>query len=175
MKGKSSKKAAESAHKGCKSRKEAAETAIRSSRSSKKAAELAKLGSRSSKRHQTQQNQDRRYEICFKMDAKAEVMSHRASKVGHFPLSRQNILLFAQHKAEMPLEKWWFLGQFGYGKIFLHTIFANIVLRKCDSYRGRRAHFHNICKKIKKNHANKHQTSIVLKEITEIAKMNRKS
>ena len=51
------------------------------------------------------QNQDRRYEICFKMDAKAEVMSNRASKVGHFPLSRQNILIFAQHKAEMLLEK----------------------------------------------------------------------
>ena len=92
------------------------------------------------------QNQDRRYEICFKIDAKAEVMSNRPSKVGHFPLSRQNILLFAQHKVEMPLEKWWFLGQFGYGKIFLHTIFAKIVLRKCASYRGRGAHFHNICK-----------------------------
>ena len=51
------------------------------------------------------QNQDRRYEICFKMDAKAEVMSNRASKVSHFPPSRQNILLFAQHKAEMLLEK----------------------------------------------------------------------
>ena len=92
------------------------------------------------------QNQDRRYEICFKMDAKAEVMSNRASKVGHFPLSWQNILLFAQHKAEMPLEKWWFLGQFGYGKIFLRTIFAKIVLRKCASHRGRGAHFHKICK-----------------------------
>ena len=106
------------------------------------------------------------------MDAKAEMMLNRASKVGNFPLSRQNILLFAQHKAEMPLEKWWLLGQFGYGKLFLHTIFAKIVLLKCASYRGRGAHFHKICKKIKKNHANKHQKSIVLKEITEIAKMN---
>ena len=97
------------------------------------------------------QNQDRRYEICFKMDAKAEVMSNRPSKVGHFPLSRQNILLFAQHKAEMSLEKWWFLGQFGYGKIFLHTIFAKIVLRKCASYRGRGAHFHKFCEKNKEN------------------------
>ena len=51
------------------------------------------------------QNQDRRYEICFKMDAKAEAMLNRASKVGHFPLSQQNTFLFAHHKAEMPLEK----------------------------------------------------------------------
>ena len=85
------------------------------------------------------------------MDAKAEAMLNRASKVGHFPLSRQNILLFAQHKAEMPLEKWWFLRQFGYGNIFLHTIFANIVLRKCASYRGRGAHFHKQCKTNKEN------------------------
>ena len=39
--GTNSKKAAESAYRGCKSRKEAAETAIRGSRSSKKAAESA--------------------------------------------------------------------------------------------------------------------------------------
>ena len=39
------------------------------------------------------------------MDAKAEAMLNRASIVGHFPLSRENVLLFAQHKAEMPLEK----------------------------------------------------------------------
>ena len=109
------------------------------------------------------------------MDAKAEVMSNRASKVGHFPLSWQNILLFAQHKAEMPLEKWWFLGQLGYGKIFLHTIFAKIVLRKCASYRGRGGIFINNAKKIKKIHANKHQKSHFLKQITEIAKMNCKS
>ena len=88
------------------------------------------------------QNQDRRYEICFKMNAKAEVMSNMASKVGHFPLSWQNILLFAQHKAEMLLEKGWFLKQSGYGNLFLHAIFAKIVLRKCASYRGRGAHFH---------------------------------
>ena len=106
------------------------------------------------------------------MDAKAEVMSNRASKVGHFPLSWQNILLFAQHKAETPLEKWWFLGQLGYGKIFLHTIFAKIVLRKCASHRGRGTHVHKICRKLKKNHANKHQKSNFLKQVTEIAKMN---
>ena len=81
------------------------------------------------------------------MHAKAEAVLNRASKVGHFPLSRQNILLCAQHKPEMPLEKWWFLGQFGYGKIFLHTIFAKIVLRKCASHRRRGAHFHKIRKK----------------------------
>ena len=109
------------------------------------------------------------------MDAKAEAMLNRASNVGHFPLSRQNMLLFPQHKAEMPLEKWWFLRQFGYGNIFLHTIFAKIVLRKCASHRGRGAHFYKICKILKKNHANKHQTSNFLKQVTEIAKMNCKS
>ena len=83
------------------------------------------------------------------MDAKAEVMSNRASKVGHFPLSWQNILLFAQHKAEMLLEKGWFLKQSGYGNLFLHAIFAKIVLRKCASYRGRGARFHKQCKKYK--------------------------
>ena len=92
--------------------------------------------------------------------------------MGNFPLSRQNILIFAQHKAEMPLEKRWFLRQFGYGNIFLHTIFAKNVLRKCASYRGRGAHFHNICKALKKNHANKHQKSNFLEQVTEIAKMN---
>ena len=110
--------------------------------------------------------------ICFKMQAKAEVMLNRASKVANFPLSRQNILLSAQHKAEMPLEKWWFLRQLGYGNIFLHTIFAKIVLRKCASYRGRGAHFHKICKTFKKIHANKHQKSNFMKQVTEIAKMN---
>ena len=109
------------------------------------------------------------------MHAKAEAMLNRASKVGHFPLSRQNILLFAQHKAEMLLEKGWFLKQSGYGNLFLHAIFAKIVLRKCASYRGLGAHLHKNCKKIKKNHANKHQKSNVVKQITEIAKMNCKS
>ena len=48
------------------------------------------------------QNQNRKYENCFKMHARAEVMLNRASKVGNFPLTRQNILFFAQHKAEIP-------------------------------------------------------------------------
>ena len=82
------------------------------------------------------------------MHAEAEAMLNRASKVGHFPLSRQNILFVAQHKAEMPPQKWWFLRQFGYGNMFLHTIFAKIVLRKCASYRGRGAHSHKKCKKM---------------------------
>ena len=106
------------------------------------------------------------------MHPKAEVILNRACKVGIFPLSRQNILFVAQHKAEMPLEKWWFLRQFVYGNIFLHTIFAKIVLRKCASHRGRGAHFHKFRKKLKKNHANKHQKSNFLKQVTEIAKMN---
>ena len=113
--------------------------------------------------------------ICLKIHARAEVMLNRASKVGNFPLSRQNILLFAHHKAEMPPQKWWFLRQFGYGNISLHTIFAKIVLRKCASYRGRGAHFHKSCKTLKKIHANKHQTSNFLKQITETAKMSYKS
>ena len=84
--------------------------------------------------------------ICFKMHARAEVMPNRASKVGHFPLTRQNILYFAQHKAEMPSHKWWFWSQFGYGNSRLHTIVAKTVLRKCASHRRRGAHFHNIRK-----------------------------
>ena len=72
----------------------------------------------------------------------------------------------------MPFENWWFLGQFGYGKIFLHTIFAKIVLRKCASHRWREAHFHKNCKNIQKKEANKHQKSNFLKQVTEIAKMN---
>ena len=85
--------------------------------------------------------------ICFKMHARAEVMPNRASKVGHFPLTRQNILFFAQHKAEMPSHKWWFWSQFGYGNSFLHTIVAKTVLRKCASHRRRGAHFHKTRKK----------------------------
>ena len=54
------------------------------------------------------QSQDRKYENLFKMHARAEVMPNRASKVGHFPLTRQNVLFFVQHKAEMPSHKWWF-------------------------------------------------------------------
>ena len=46
--------------------------------------------------------------ICLKMHARAEVMINRASKAGDFPLSRRNILFFAQHKAESPSQKWWF-------------------------------------------------------------------
>ena len=70
--------------------------------------------------------------ICFKMDAKAEAMVNKASKVGYFPLSRQNILLFAQHKAEMPLEKWWFLGQLGYEKDLLaYDICKNRSSKMC--------------------------------------------
>ena len=75
----------------------------------------------------------------------------------------------------MPSHKWWFWSQFGYGNSFLHTIVAKTVFRKCASHRRRGAHFYKHCKKIKKNHANKHQKSIVLKEITEIGKMNWKS
>ena len=110
--------------------------------------------------------------ICFKMHARAEVMPNGASKVGHFPLTRQNILLFAQHKAEMPSHKWWFWGQLGYGNILLHTIFSKIVIRKCASHRGRGAYFHKFCKKIKKKDANKHRKSNFLKQAMEIAKMN---
>ena len=54
------------------------------------------------------QNQDRKYQICAKMYARTEVMLNMASKGGHFPLSRRNILFFAQHRAEMPPQKWWF-------------------------------------------------------------------
>ena len=110
--------------------------------------------------------------ICFKMHARAEVMPNGASKVGHFPLTRQNILLFAQHKAEMPSHKWWFWSQFGYGNSLLHTIVAKTVLWKCASHRRRGARFHKIRKKMKKTHANKHQKSNFLKHVTEIAKMN---
>ena len=85
--------------------------------------------------------------ICFKMHARAEVMPNGASKVGNFPLTRQNILFFAQHKAEMPSHKWWFWSQFGYGNSLLHTIVAKTVLRKCASHRRRGAHFHKIRKK----------------------------
>ena len=94
-------------------------------------------------------------EICFYMHAKAEVMLNRA-----------------QHQLEMPPPKGWFLKQFGYGNIVLYTIFAKIVLRKCASHRGRGAHFHKKCKKMKKKDANKHQKSNFLKQVTEIAKMN---
>ena len=40
--------------------------------------------------------------IGFKMHTRTEVMLNRASKVGHVPLSRRNIIFFAQHRAEMP-------------------------------------------------------------------------
>ena len=109
------------------------------------------------------------------MHAKAEVMLNMASKAGNFPLSQQNVLFFAQHKAEMPPPKWWFLKQFGYGNIVLYMIFAKIVLRKCASHRGRGAHFHTICNILKTNHAKKHQKSCFLNQNTEIAKMNCKS
>ena len=89
--------------------------------------------------------------ICFKMHARAEVMPNGASKVGHFPPTRQNTLFFAQHNAEMPSHKWWFWSQVGYGNVLLHTIIVKIVLRKCASHRGRGAHFHKKCKKMKKN------------------------
>ena len=41
----------------------------------------------------------------------------------------------------------------------LHTILAKIVLRKCASHRGRGAHFHKICEKIKKKRCQ--QVSII--------------
>ena len=53
------------------------------------------------------QNQDRNMKICWKMHARAEVMINMASKTSHFPLSRRNILFFAQHRAESPSQKWW--------------------------------------------------------------------
>ena len=120
------------------------------------------------------QNQDRNMKICYKMHARAEVMLNRASKVGHFPFTWQNILYFAQHKAEMPSHKWRFWSKFGYGNSLLHTIVAKTVLRKCVSHRRRGAHFHKIRKNMKKTHANKHQKSNFLKHVTEIAKMNSK-
>ena len=110
--------------------------------------------------------------ICVKMHARAEVMPNRVSKVGHFPLTRQNIVFVAQPKAEMLSHKWRVWSQFGYGNILLHTIFAKTVLRKCASHRRRGAHFYKFCKKLKKKHANKHQKSNFLKQIVEIAKMN---
>ena len=106
------------------------------------------------------------------MHAKAEVMPNRASKVGHFPLTRQNILFFAQHKTDIPSHKWRFWSQLGYVNVLLQTIFAKIGFRKCASHRGRGAHFHKSCKKIKKKDANKHQNSNFLKQATEIAKMS---
>ena len=54
------------------------------------------------------QNQDRNMKNCLKMYARTEVMLNMASKVGHFPLSRRNMLFFAQHRAESPPQKWWF-------------------------------------------------------------------
>ena len=110
--------------------------------------------------------------IRSKMHAKSIVMWNWASQEGHFPLSRRKLSFFERHRAEIPPEKWWFWSQFGYGNMVLHTILANIVLRKCASYRGRGAHVHKIRKKMKKKHANKHQKSNFLKHVTEIAKMN---
>ena len=70
--------------------------------------------------------------ICFKMHAKAEVMLNRASKVGLFPLSRQNILLFAQHKAEMPLDKWWFFkAVWVWKQLLAHDICKNRSSKMC--------------------------------------------
>ena len=66
--------------------------------------------------------------ICCKIHAKAEVMLNKAFKVSMFPLSRQNILSVAQHKAEMPLGKWWLLSRLGYGNVFLHTIWVLFVV-----------------------------------------------
>ena len=93
--------------------------------------------------------------ICFKMHARAEVMPNGTSKVGQFPLTRQNILYFAQRKAEMPSHKWWFWSQFGYGNMLLHTIFAKVVLRKCASHLMRGVHFHKKSKNMQKKYANK--------------------
>ena len=81
--------------------------------------------------------------ICLKMHARTEVMLNRAFKVGHFPLSRRNILVVEQHRAEMPLQKWWFWSQFRYGNIV--AILAKIVRRQLAF------HFHNICKKNEEN------------------------
>ena len=77
------------------------------------------------------QNQDRRYEICFKMDAKAEVMSNRASKVSHFPPSRQKLMFLQQHTMETTPPKHQFRRHFGHGNFGMHTTLVNIVLRKC--------------------------------------------
>ena len=51
--------------------------------------------------------------ICLKMHARTEVMLKRASKVVHFPLSRRNILFFAQHRAESPPKSGGFEASFG--------------------------------------------------------------
>ena len=65
-----------------------------------------------------------------------------------------------------------FEAKLGYGNVLLHTIFAKICSRKCASHRGRGAHVHEICRKIKKKDGNKHQKSSFLKQVVEIAKMN---
>ena len=61
------------------------------------------------------------------------------------------------------------------GMIFI-LIFSNFmkieIVRKCASHWGRGVHFYKFCKKLKKNHANKHQKSNFLKQVTEIAKIN---
>ena len=82
-----------------------------------------------------------------KVHVRMQVMLSRAFQNGHFPFARRKVLLSGQYKAEMLLAKWRFLVHFSYGNFSLHTVFANIVFRKCASCPGGE---HNFMKKVKK-------------------------
>ena len=68
-----------------------------------------------------------------KVHVRMQVMLSRAFQNGHFPLARRKLLLSGQYKAELLFAKWRFFVHFSYGNFSLHTVFANIVFRKCAS------------------------------------------